>query len=188
MSRLKEPQAEALQMGVKRLAFRGPVGSLTSTSQVTHRTKQHEAVQFAKAFPGVARTEVSAPAFAPAVDVVDHLTDGDETPPGTGQLSNPIACTGHRLGRGKHVEIATVATEKIAVVSQRETQKVQALPRFMKLDDLRFLTINGELEPSFEQSLDPANQLTRLIAARTTKSSAYRTSLALAQRPGPSEL
>ena len=63
MSRLQEPQAEALQMGVKRLAFRGTVGTLTPTSQVTRRAKQHETIQFTEAFPGIAVTEVSAPAF-----------------------------------------------------------------------------------------------------------------------------
>ena len=166
MSRLQELQAEALQMGVKRLAFRGTVGSLAPTSQVTHRAKQHETIQFTKAFPGIARVEVSTPTLAPAVDVVDHLTDGDETPPGTGQLANAIVGTGHRLGRGKYVEIATVATEKIAVVSQRETQKVQALARVMKLDDLRFLAVDGELESAFEQSFDPVDQLPGLIACQ----------------------
>ena len=89
VSRLQEPQAEALQMGVKRLAFRGTVGSLTPTSQVTRRAKQHETIQVTKAFPGIAVAEVSAPAFAPAVDIVDHLTDGDETPLGARSALEP---------------------------------------------------------------------------------------------------
>jgi hypothetical protein len=165
-SRLQELQAEALQMGIERHAFRGSVGSLTPTSQVTHRAKQHEAIQIAKAFPGIAEAEVATPAFAPAVDVVDHLTDGDETPLGPGQLSNPIVCTGHRLGRGKYVEITLVATEKVAVVSQRKTQKVQALARFVQLDYLRFLAVDGELESAFKQSFDPVDQLPGLIASQ----------------------
>jgi hypothetical protein len=156
-------------MGVKRLAFRGTVGSLTPTSQVTHRTKQHKTIQFTKAFPGIARVEVSTPAFTPAVDVGDHLSDGDETPSVSGQLSNSIACSGHCLGRGKHVQITTVASVKIAVVSQRETQKVQALARFMKLDDLRFLAVDGEPKSSFQQSLDPSDQLPRLITSQDHK-------------------
>ena len=36
------------------------------------------------------------------------------------------------------------ATVKVAVVSQRKTQKVQALTRFVQLDDLRFLAVDGE--------------------------------------------
>ena len=100
MGRLQEPQAEALQMGVKRHTFRRAVGSLTPTSQVPYRAKQHEAIQFAKALPGIAESEIPTPAFAPAVDVVDHLTDGDETPLGPGQLSNPIVCVGLRLAEG----------------------------------------------------------------------------------------
>ena len=51
-SRLQELQAEALQMGIERHAFRGSVGPLTPTSQVTHRAKQHEAIQIAKDFRG----------------------------------------------------------------------------------------------------------------------------------------
>jgi hypothetical protein len=153
-------------MGVKRHAFRGTVGSLTPTLQVTRRAKQHEAIQFPKAFPRIAGAEVPTPAFAPAVDVVDHLTDGDETPLRPGQLSNPIVCTGHRLGRGKYVEITLVATVKVAVVSQRKTQKAQALSRFVQLDYLRFLAVDGELESAFKQSLDPVDQLPGLIACQ----------------------
>src|SRR5206468_3051654 len=104
MSRLQEPQAEALQMGVRRLACRRAVGALTSTLQVTHRTKQRETIQLAEAFAGIAVAEVTAPALRPAVDIVDHLTDGDETPLGSGQLSEPLAGAGHRLCRGKYVE------------------------------------------------------------------------------------
>src|SRR3954465_15226931 len=97
MSRLQEPQAKALQMGVKRLACRGTVGTLTPTAQVTGRAKLQEAIQVAEAPPRIAVTKVSAPAFRPAVDVVDHLADGDETPLGPGQLTNPIVGTSHRL-------------------------------------------------------------------------------------------
>ena len=101
VSRLQEPQAEALQMGVKRLACRGTVGSLTPTLQVTRRTKQHETIQFTKALPGIAVAEVSAPAFGPAVDIVDHLTDGDETPLGPGQLSDPSCARVIAFAEGK---------------------------------------------------------------------------------------
>ena len=89
MSRLQEPQAEALQMGVERLAFRGTVGALTPTSQVTSRAKLHETIQLAEALPGIAVAEVSAPAFRPAVDVVDHLADGDEAPLGARSAREP---------------------------------------------------------------------------------------------------
>ena len=70
MSRLQEPQAKALQMGVKRLACRGTVGSLTPTAQVTCRTKLQETIQVTEALPRIAVTKVSAPAFRPAVDIV----------------------------------------------------------------------------------------------------------------------
>src|SRR4051794_15324619 len=144
MSRLQEPQAKALQMGVKRLACRGTVGTLTPTAQVTGRAKLHETIQVTEALPGIAVTKISAPAFRPAVEIVDHLADGHETPFGPGQLSDPVVGTGHRLCRGKDVEIATGATEEIAVVSQRETQEVQALTRFMQLDDARLLAVHSE--------------------------------------------
>src|SRR5262249_39078702 len=45
MSRSQEPQAEALQMSVKRLACRRAVGALTPTAQVTCRAKLQETVQ-----------------------------------------------------------------------------------------------------------------------------------------------
>ncbi len=146
MSRLQVPQAKALQKGVKRLACRGTVGTLTPTSQVTGRAKPHAIIQVTEALPRIAVTKVSAPAFRPAVEIADHLADGDETPFGPGQLSNPVASTGHRLHRGKDVEITTGATKEIAVVSQRETQKVQTLTRLMQLDDARLLAVNSELK------------------------------------------
>ena len=188
MSRLQEPQAEALQMGVKRLACRGAVGTLAPTAQVTGRTKLQKTIQVTEALPRIAVTEIAAPAFGPAVDVVDHLADGDETPFGPGQLSNPVVGSGHCLGRGKDVEIAMSASEEVAVVSQRKTQKVQALTRLLQLHNARLLAVNSELEPPLQEPLDPVDQLAGLIGARTTKSSAYRTSLAVAQVPGPSEL
>src|SRR5206468_6588501 len=114
--------------------------------------------------PGIGVTEISAPAFRPAVDVVDHLADGDETPVGPGQLANPVVGTGHRLGRGEDVEIATGATEEVAVVSQRKAQEVQALTRFMQLDDARLLAVNSELKSPLQKSLDPVDQLAGLIA------------------------
>ena len=117
---------------------------------------------------------------------VDHLADGDETPLEPGQFSYPVAGTGHRLGRGKDVEITMGATVKIAVVSQPETQKVQALTRLMQLDDARLLAVHSELKSRLQQVLNPVDQAAGLIGASTTKSSAYRTSLALAQQPGPS--
>ena len=46
-------------------------------------------------------------------------------------------------------------TEEVAVVSQRKTQKVQALTRFLQLDDSRLLAVDCEPKSSFEQPLDP---------------------------------
>ena len=66
MSRLQEPQAKVLQMGVKRLACRGPVGTLTPTVQVTCRTKLQETIQVTEALPWIAVTKVAAPAFRPS--------------------------------------------------------------------------------------------------------------------------
>jgi hypothetical protein len=171
LNRLQEPQADALQMGVERFVCRLAVGSLTSTLQVTRRSKQRETIQLSKAFPGVAVAEITAPALGPAVEIVDHRADGDETPLGAGQLSNLLVGAGHRLYRGKYIEIAMGTTEEVAIVPQRKTQKVQALTRFVKLDDLRFLAIDGELESSFEQSLDPVDQLPGLIARQDHESS-----------------
>ena len=148
MSRLQEPQAEALQMGVRRLAFRRAVGSLTATSQVTRRAELRETIKLSEAFPGIAVAEITAPAFRPAVDRVDHLTDGDETPLGSGQLAEFVVGTGHGLRRGKYIEIAMDAAEKVAVVSQRKSQEVQALTRFVQLDDLRLLAVDGEPKSS----------------------------------------
>ena len=81
MSRSQEPQAKALQMGVKRLPFRNTVGALTPTSKMTCSSCR-TTVQLAKTLPGIAVAEVIRPAFQPTVDVVNHLADGDEIPLG----------------------------------------------------------------------------------------------------------
>ena len=80
-----------------------------------------------------------------------------------------------------------VAAMTVAVVSQRKSQEGQALPRLMQLDDPRLVAVDGQAKSAFQGLLDPGDQPSRLIGASTTKSSAYRTSLALAQVPGPSE-
>ncbi len=84
-------------MGVRRLACRCAVGSLTATTQVTRCSEQHESVESSEAFPGIAVMEVSTPALGPAVDVVNHLADRNEAPLGSGQLPELIVGTGHRL-------------------------------------------------------------------------------------------
>src|SRR5262249_46064499 len=53
---------------------------------------------------------------------------------------------------------------KIAIVSQRKTQKIQALTRFVQLDDLRLLAVDGEPKSSLQQSFDPIDQSPGLIA------------------------
>src|SRR5271166_5817012 len=169
LRRLQELQAKALQMGVKRLPFRGPEGALTPTLQVTRQTKQHESVQLAETFPGIAVTEVSAPALHPAVDFTDHHGDGDETPMGTGQLPNLLTSSSHCLRRRKHVEIAMFAAEAVAVVPQRKPQEVQAFPRLVQLDDPRLLAVNGQPKSALQQSLDPVDQLPGLIACQNHK-------------------
>src|SRR5262249_13579185 len=126
-------------------------------------------IKLTKAFTGIAVAEVTAPAFRPAVEIVDHLADGDETPLGPGQFSEPVAGAGHRLCRGKHVEIALGSSEEIAVVSQRKSQKVQALTRFVQLDDSRLLAVDGALESPLQHSLDPRDQLPGLIARQYHK-------------------
>ena len=71
-SRLQEPQAKALQMGIKRLACRRTVGTLAATTQVTGlREAAGDTIQVAKALPRIAVTKGAAPAFGPAVDTVD---------------------------------------------------------------------------------------------------------------------
>ena len=42
-----------------------------------------------------------------------------------------------------------VAAMKVAIVPHAQSQKVQALTRFMQLDVTRFLSTNGEPESSF---------------------------------------
>src|SRR5262249_27454493 len=111
-------------MGVRGLTDRDTVGSLTPTSQVTQRTHLHVVIQFAERFPRIAVTEVTAPAFRPAVDLVDHLADGDETPLAIGQFPDSVSCPSHRLFGRKCVEVATGTTVKVAVVPQSKSQEV----------------------------------------------------------------
>ena len=104
-------------------------------------------LRFRKPLAGIAVAEVPAPAFCPAVDIVYHLTDGDETSLGPSRSSRTLSCArAIDLIEGKDVEIATIAAKEVAVVSQRKAQKVQALTRFMQLDDSRFLAVDGEPE------------------------------------------
>ena len=57
----------------------------------------------------------------------------------------------------------------------------------MQLDDTRLVAVDGQAKSAFQRLLDPNRSAVRIDIARTTKSSAYRTSLALAHFPGPSE-
>ena len=62
-----------------------------------------------------------------------------------------------------------VTTVKVAIVTQRKTQKAQALARFVQLNNSRFLAVDGEPKSSLQQSLDPPDQLPRLITSQNHK-------------------
>jgi hypothetical protein len=66
------------------------------------------------------------------------------------------------VGVWQPLEVATTASEPIAVVSQRKTQEVQALARLVQLDDARLLAIDGHPKSSLQQFFNPADQLPRL--------------------------
>src|SRR6516165_2844434 len=62
-----------------------------------------------------------------------------------------------------------VAAETVALISQRKAKEAQALTRSGQLNDPRFLTVDGQSKLSFQQSLDPPDQLPGLIARQHHK-------------------
>ena len=83
----------------------------------------------------------------------------------SGQLPDLVAGSGHRLRRGKHVQIATVATEAVAVVPEREAQEVQALRPVGSASPSRVFSrlIVSRNRPS-SSPFDPVDQPAGLIA------------------------
>src|SRR5271156_1632394 len=76
------------------------------------------------------------------------------------------------------------ATLQIAVVPQREPQERQTLARLSHLDDACLLTIDRQPEASFEQPLDPIDQLPRLIACQDHKVISVSHKLGVGPRSG----
>lgn len=58
--------------------------------------------------------------------------------------------TRQRLSRREPVQILAVVAIKGAVVAKRETQKVEARPRFVQVDNTRLLPIDRQAEAAFE--------------------------------------
>ena len=63
--------------------------------------------------------EITTPAFQEPVYLGDQLTDRDEGSLPARELTDSLSSSNHGLGRRSHVEVATVATETVAVVPQR---------------------------------------------------------------------
>ena len=167
-------------------AFRRAEGTLTPTFQMATQPCDDIPVQLAEHLTGITVTVVPTPTHQPPIDLGDQLGNGHEASLGSRQFPDLVPNSCQCLVRGRHVEITTIATEQVAVIPQRKPEEGQAFTRLAHLDDARFLTVNRQPESSFEQPFDPADQLPGLVGAITTKSSAYRTSLALAHVPGPS--
>src|SRR3982750_2720331 len=122
---LEELQTKGLQVSIKRHAFRRAEGTLAATCQVTAQAAEQEPIQLAKGPLRIAMSEVLPPASGPAIDFADQLGDGQAASPRTCQVSHLILGVGHRLLRGKRVEVAMLTTQKVAIVPQRESQKAQ---------------------------------------------------------------
>jgi hypothetical protein len=135
--RLQQPQAVALQMGIKRLPRRRPEGALTPTLQVASQPGDDETVQLMERRGGITVAEVIPPTPEVEVHVTDQIRDRDKTTSRARQFPKLVTGTGLGLRRGDHVQIATVAAVKVAVVAQRETQEVQALARRLQRNDPR---------------------------------------------------
>ena len=126
----QEPQAEALQLGIDCLTFRSAEGALTPTSQMTFQSREDIPVQLAEHPTGITVAVVPTPAHRPAVDLLDQLGDGHEASLGSSHVPDLLPCSSQCFRRRYHVEVTMVATELVAVVSQREPQEIQALARF----------------------------------------------------------
>ena len=174
-------------MGRERPVRGEPVPSLTPTFQMVPQPLHHITVELVELLTGIAVAKVATPSVQKPVDLADQLRDRYEVPLPIRQLPDSLPGFAHGLGRGNHVQVTMVAAMTVAVVSQRKSQEGQALPRLMQLDDTRLVAVDGQAKSAFQRLLDPIDQPFGLIARRTTKSSAYRTSLALAHFPGPSE-
>ena len=131
-------------MGVERPALRGAVTALTPTLQMMTQPFDHIQVELVEATAGMAVAEVATPSFQEAIHLVDQLRDRHEVPLPGRELANRSRARVIALVEGVMTEIAMVTAESVAVVSQCKTQKVQALSRFMQLDDSRFLAVDGE--------------------------------------------
>ena len=66
--------------------------------------------------------EIATPSFQEAIQLSDRLRDRHEVPLPIRELTNSLTGSGQGLCRGCHVEVATIAAESVAVVSQREPQ------------------------------------------------------------------
>jgi hypothetical protein len=150
--------------GHSRLPCRRPEGALTPTLQMTGQPGDGETVQLVERSGGIAVAEVIPPTPEELVRVPDQIRDRNEATSRTRQFAKLVTGAGLGLRRGDHVEIATIAAMKVAVVSQRETREVQARTRRSPRNDARLLTVDRQTEAAFEGPFNPGDELSRLVA------------------------
>src|SRR5437588_11584720 len=111
-------QAKALQLGVERLSSRRPEGTLTPTLQMAGQRGNHILIDIAERHLRVTKREVMFPAAQQPVDHTDESRNGSHRVGGQ-QRTQLLAKASHGLLRREHIQVATFAAVKVAVVSKR---------------------------------------------------------------------
>src|SRR6202034_980547 len=143
-------QMQFLQKGVPGLVGGPAKATWTTTTQVTHQPILDKSVDRVERCGRIAVAEVLAPTTQIAIEFADQRGDGLPSPLRSGHFTHAIPQTRQRLSRREHVQVLAIAAMKVAVVAERETQKVEARPRFVQVDNARLLPIDRQTEAAFE--------------------------------------
>src|SRR6202035_4484966 len=150
-------QSHVLEMPVVSHAFRWSKGPLAASSQVLRKTITNVQVDLSESHAWISEGEVVLPAVQVSVELLNQVRERLPALMTICHLMQLLPFPLQRFGRRSHVQILPAPTSQVAVVSERESQKVQLLS-FFQIDDPRLLPIDLQTHSVFELGLDPVSQ------------------------------
>src|SRR5882724_8793814 len=132
-------QAHTLEVLIVGHPFRRLKGPLAATAHVLREPPTYEGIDLPEGHAGVSQSEVVCPADELLVDLTDQPRQRLRALRLVDPLTQCLSLACHGLLRGLQVEIPTLSSVEVAVVSKRELKNVQARSLLPEVNQSRLL-------------------------------------------------
>ena len=140
-------------MRVEAPTFRQFVAALAAPLGVSGQALSRERVHLSERVAGIAKLKVVRPSAQVRIDFLDQVGKGFEALSWASHLPQGLTLPLHRTPGGKQVPVAERSPFPVTVVAKAVPQKVQRLSRLGQVEDLGFIPVEFQPQPSFNAVL-----------------------------------